>query len=152
MQLPGKRIQTATLGRSSLSAALTIHKLVRYPILKKQLARWKTTDINDLAHVARLKDLTVLLAKKHKHTCLLDLERTILRAEEVATVTPRLHPHRQVILMDLFKLKVRKSLHTQLLDDLDEATFTAREAEIVLEESAANTAEQVQEVSRRESG
>ncbi|KAH7124311.1 hypothetical protein EDB81DRAFT_215218 [Dactylonectria macrodidyma] len=87
------------------------------------------THIDEADYAPRLRNLIVMLMKKHERTrSLEDFDEAILHAEVMLTITQGLHPDRPHRWMDLIKMKVKRSLQTRSWEDLDEAMFMATEA------------------------
>lgn len=73
-------------------------------------------------YILFIRNLVVMLLKKYERTTMLEnLDRAILFAEVMLTVTPSLHPDKSQQLMDLSKMKFRKALKTCSAEDYDEA-------------------------------
>lgn len=69
----------------------------------------EATHADDADYAPCLRDLVLMLLKKHERTnSLEDLDRAIFRAEVMLTVTPSLHPDRSDRLIDLSKMKLKR--------------------------------------------
>ncbi|KAJ8133612.1 hypothetical protein O1611_g30 [Lasiodiplodia mahajangana] len=84
------------------------------------------TGIDTSNYAPFLRGLIVMLMKKYESTHLLeDLDRAILRAEEMLTITPPFHRDRLARLDDLVNMKTEKCIRTGELDEARDAASMA---------------------------
>jgi CHAT domain-containing protein/tetratricopeptide (TPR) repeat protein len=94
----------------------------------------EATHTDDVDYTPGLRDLIVMLLKKHERTnSLEDLDRAILFTEVMITVTPALHHDRTHRVIGLVKMKFKRALQTGSTEDLDEAMIMGLEAREMLQ-------------------
>ncbi|KAK3347293.1 heterokaryon incompatibility protein-domain-containing protein [Lasiosphaeria hispida] len=92
----------------------------------RQLGVTNQTTSSPDYYESNLKNLVVLLVKKHRHSrSLQDLQEAIFRAYEMVTHTHLRHPDRRARTTDLISLLLKKANHTGSQDDMDEAMMAA---------------------------
>jgi CHAT domain-containing protein len=101
----------------------------------------EATHTDDVDYAPGLRDLIVMLLKKHERTnSLEDLDRAILLAEVMITVTPSFHYDRPHRVMDLVKMKFKKAGLTGSDEDLNEAMTMAIEAMSMVQSASGGQA------------
>ncbi|KAK0706617.1 hypothetical protein B0T26DRAFT_806355 [Lasiosphaeria miniovina] len=111
----------------------------------------EATRIDDPGYVSCLRNLVVMLMKKHAHTSSLEhLDRAILLGDVMMTITPSMHPEWTHRLKGLVEMRYKKALQTRLSEDVNEAIAFATEAAGMVQEASVDRADHYLERFRRE--